>query len=103
MPKIVVLFNLKPGADEAAYENWARATDIPSVRALGSVASFNVLRASALLGSDAPPPYRYVETIEVADMALFGTEVAGDTMTRVAAEFRAFAADPLFMLCDDIA
>ena len=36
--RIIVLFNLKPGADAAAYEQWARGTDIPGVRALGSVA-----------------------------------------------------------------
>lgn len=31
MPTIVVLFNLKPGASVADYENWARAKDLPVV------------------------------------------------------------------------
>ena len=29
--RIVCLFNLKPGADRAAYEAWARSTDLPGV------------------------------------------------------------------------
>ena len=48
--RIVVLFNLKPGVDPAAYEEWARTTDIPGVRALGSCTDFQVYRTTGLLG-----------------------------------------------------
>lgn len=95
--RILVLFNLKPGTDPAAYEQWARTTDIPGVRALGSVADFQVYRITGLLGSDAPAPFAYAEVIDVADMAAFGADVATDSVQKVAAEFQAFADSPLFL------
>lgn len=55
--RILVLFNLLPGADVTAYEAWAKATDIPGVRALGSVADFQVYRLTGILGSTDKPPY----------------------------------------------
>ena len=51
--RIFALFNLKLGQDPAAYEAWARSTDIPAVRALGSVDDFQVAKVEGLLGSDA--------------------------------------------------
>lgn len=95
--RIVVLFNLKPGVDAGAYEAWAKATDIPVVNGLASVENFTVFAATGLLGSDAAPPYRYLEIVDVGDMDGFGRDVAGETMQRVAAEFRAFADDPVFI------
>ena len=100
--RIIVLFNLKPGVDRAAYEAWARSTDLPIVNALASVERFTVHAATGLLGSDAPPPYDYVEIIDVADMAQFGEDTTSVTMTRVAGEFQQWA-DPVFMLTDAIA
>lgn len=99
---LIVLFRLKPGTDRSRYEAWARTTDLPIVRALPSVGSFEIFRTTGLLGSDAAPPYDYVEIIEIGDMPRFGSDVASDTMRRVAGEFREFAADPVFMLTDRI-
>lgn len=99
---IVVLFNLKPGASRDDYENWARATDIPNVNALGSVSSFSVLRTTGLLGTDAPAPYEYVELLEVADMDALGADIGSETMQRIAAEFQAFADNPAFMLTESL-
>ncbi len=98
---IVVLFNLRPGQGVAEYEAWARATDLPTVRALPSVDRFEALRSIGLLGSDSPPPYAYVEIIEVNDMDQFGRDVGSETMKRVAGEFQRFA-DPLFILTDRV-
>lgn len=98
MARIVVLFNLRSDADMDAYEAWARSTDLPTVRALPSVSGFTVHPTRALLGSAAPPPYQYVEIIDVADMDRFGQDIAGQTMQRVAAEFQEFADKPVFML-----
>ncbi len=42
--KVVVLFNLREGFDVAAYEDWARTTDMPTVRGLGSVSGFEMFR-----------------------------------------------------------
>lgn len=101
MTTLIVLFNLKPGVDATAYEAWARSTDLPIVRGLKSIAAFDVYRASGLL-TGGPSPYRYVEVIRVADMALFPTEVGSETMQRVAAQFREFADDPQFILTEPL-
>ena len=100
--RIIVLFNLLPGADAAAYERWAKSADIPGVRALGSVADFQVYRLTGLLGAEERPPYAYAEVIDVADMAAFGADVASDSIQKVAAEFRAFADNPLFITTETL-
>lgn len=98
MTRIVVLFNLKPGVDTETYEAWARTTDIPVVSGLASIGGFSVHAATGVLGSDAAPPYAYVEIIDVADMEGFGADVASETMQKIAAEFQAFADNPTFIL-----
>jgi hypothetical protein len=98
--RIIVLFNLKPGVDPAAYERWARTTDIPGVRALRSVSDFQVYRTTGLLGADARPPYTYIEVIDVPDMQAFGTDVASDAVQKVASEFQRFADNPQFVLTE---
>lgn len=98
--RIIVLFNLKPGVDSAAYEKWARTTDIPGVRALRSVSDFQVYRATGLLGAEARPPYAYIEVIDVPDMPAFGADVAGEAVQKVAAEFQRFADNPQFVLTE---
>lgn len=100
MTVIIALFNLQDAAAQAEYEAWALATDLPTVRKLGSVERFDTLRATMLLGSESPPPYQYIEIIELNDFGRFREEVATETMQRVASEFRAFAKDPQFIVCD---
>lgn len=100
--RIVVLLTLRAGKDAGDYEAWARATDLPTVNALGSVEQFSVHAATGLLGSDGQPPYDYIEILDVADMDAFGSDVASETMQRVAAEFQDWA-DPVFIVTRDIA
>lgn len=95
--RILVLFNLKEGVDRAAYEAWARRSDMPAVRSLGSVDDYQVLRSTALFGSDAKPPYAYFEVIDVNDTDAFVEDVSGDVVQKLAAEFRQFADNPLFV------
>ena len=99
--RIIVLLNLKPGKNKADYEAWARNTDLATVNALGSVDKFTVFAATGLLGSDARPPYDYIEIIDVADMDAFGRDVATPTMQQVAAEFQDWA-EPVFILTRNI-
>ena len=99
---LIVLFNLKPGKSPEDYERWAVTTDIKTVKALGSVDDFKLFKADGLLMSDDAPPYRYAELIHVNDMDAFGGDVASDTMKRVAAEFKEFADNPVFMLTHDV-
>jgi hypothetical protein len=102
MKTLIVLFRLKPGAEVSAYESWARSTDLPVVRGLPSVEGFEVFRTTGLLGSNARPPYDYVEMIGIRDTGQFGADVATETMRKVASEFRQFADSPVFMLTDRI-
>ena len=97
MNTLIVLFNLKNDADSSAYEAWAKATDLPVVRNLSSVDSFEVYRSHGLFGGGAAP-YEYVELIDINDVDKFGSEVGTDTMAQVAKEFQAFADNPVFML-----
>ncbi|MCC7198828.1 MAG: REDY-like protein HapK [Gammaproteobacteria bacterium] len=102
MQTLIVLFSLKPGTDPAAYEAWARSTDLPVVRKLPSVDSFEVFRTAGLFGSDQKAPYDYVEMIGIRDIPGFRGDVATETMRRVAGEFRQFADSPVFMLTNRI-
>jgi len=95
--RIIVLFNLRPGVDAAEYEAWARSTDLPVVRGLPSIAGFEILQATGVLGADTAPPFQYVEIIDVADMDRFGTDIGTEEMQRVAAEFQRFADAPVFL------
>jgi hypothetical protein len=99
MTPIIVLFNLKTGVSPEAYEAWARSTDLPMVRGLRSIGGFDVYKAKSLLrGGDAP--YQYFELILVADMAAFRDDIASATMQRVSGEFRNYADDPTFIVCE---
>lgn len=98
MSTLIVLFSLKPGVDRQAYEHWARTTDLPVVRDLPSVKAFDIYRVSGLLRSETPAPYDYAEVIDLRDQDEFLTDVTSDTMRRVAAAFRTFADNPLFLV-----
>ncbi len=89
--RLIALFSLKEGVAVADYEAWARAVDLPTVNGLPSIQRFEVFRATALLGSDATPPYQYIEIIDVLDMGQFGTDVATPVMTKIAGEFQGMA------------
>lgn len=102
MTRIVVLFNLKDAGSVEEYEAWAKSTDLPIVNGLKSVDGFTVHRATGLLGTDAAPPYQYIEIIDVNDMSVFGEEVSTETMRKVAGEFQGFADSPTFILTDSL-
>jgi len=69
MTTIIVLFNLKSGVSRSAYEAWAKETDLKTVRALNSIDRFDVFESMGLLGSDAKPPYEFIEVLEVNDIS----------------------------------
>lgn len=96
--RIIALFNLKPGITVSEYEAWARRVDLPAVNGLKSINRFEVFKSTGLLGSDAKPPYQYIEVIDVADMDQFGKDVATSTMQKVAGEFQEMAADLSFIM-----
>ena len=100
--RIICLFNLKPDTSAAAYEAWARGTDIPGVNALGSVQGFTVHRATGLFGSDAKPPYDYIEVIDIHGMDGFVADVTDHEFQKVAAGFAEFTDNPTFILTQDL-
>ncbi|MBY0423450.1 MAG: hypothetical protein K2Q06_14175 [Parvularculaceae bacterium] len=100
--RIVALFNLKRGLTAADYERWAKRVDLPTVNGLKSIDKFEVFRSVGLLGSEAKPPYQYVEIIDVGDMDQFGKDVATATMQKVAGEFQAMADDLVFILTEKL-
>lgn len=100
--RIICLFNLKDGVSAAEYEAWARGTDIPGVNTLGSVANFTIHRATGLFGSEAKPPYDYVEIIDIHTMDGFVADVTDPAFQAIAAPFRDFADDPQFILTEDL-
>jgi REDY-like protein HapK len=99
---VLVLFNLKSGADVAAYEQWAKEKDIPLVRSLGSVSGFEVMKSKMVLGSDAKPPYQYAETIVVPDLDAFFKDVGTDAVQAGAKVFQSFADNPMFIVMDNL-
>jgi hypothetical protein len=100
--RIIVLFNLRPGVDEAAYEKWAEQEDMPAVARMKSVDSFTVHRSIGLFGSDKAPPYRYIEVVDVNDAELFGQEAATETMKKIAARFQELGDNPTFIITEPV-
>jgi uncharacterized protein (TIGR02118 family) len=102
MTTVVVLFNLRPGADPMAYEQWARSVDIPNVRRLQGCGGFEVLKVQGLFSGQPGAPYQYVELIHIDDMAAFRSAVSAPAMQAVAAQFREYADQPCFMLTESL-
>jgi hypothetical protein len=100
--RIIVIFNLKDGVDPAAYEAWARGSDIPGVNALSSVKAFTVHKSTGMFGSDATPPYQYVEVIDIHGMDPFVAEISTPEFQAVASAFGDFADNPQFILTEDL-
>ncbi len=102
MATIVVLFNLKPSASIADYERWALANDIPTVKSLGSVGDFRILKMENLLGTETPSPYQYCELIEVKDIAAFFGDLGNEAVQAGAKQFNEFAENPLFIVANHL-
>lgn len=102
MAHVIVLFNLKEGADRGAYEEWARTRDLPTVNALPSVNSFRVFAAAGLLGGG-ESPYAFVEVLDVKDMDGLLADISTDSMQSIASEFTQFADNPTFIVVDELA
>ena len=103
MAIMVVLFNLKPGVSPEEYERWARETDVPAVNALDAVERFRVYKSMGLLGSDAKPPYAYMELVEIADLEQLAEDAASERMREITAEFQTMADNPIWIMLDQFA
>jgi REDY-like protein HapK len=103
MKTMIVLFNLKPEVNPAEYEQWARETDVPIVKSLNAIADFRVHRSFGLLGSEATPPYQYIEMTQIKDLDQLGQEIQTETMQQVVQAFQQFAENPIFILTEQFA
>jgi REDY-like protein HapK len=100
---IIVLFNLKPNASISDYEEWAKAKDIPTVKSLGSVKDFSILKMGNLLGSQTASPYQYCELISVNNMDAFFADLQTEVVQQGAKTFNEFADNPLFIVSEKLA
>lgn len=100
--KIIALFNLKSGAAREDYEAWARTRDLPDVRSLPSVQSFEVLRTTGVLFSEVKPPYDYVEVLDVSDLDAFLGDCGSDKVTKLAQEMGAFTDGATFITTETL-
>ena len=101
--RIIVLFNLRSDADPTAYENWATDHDLPATRAMSSIDDFNIYRTTGLLGSTDAPPFDYAQIIDIGDREGFWKDVASETATEMATEFRAWLdGPPLFLMTEPL-
>lgn len=103
MAALVVLFNLKDKSSKAAYEEWAKTTDVPIASRMTSVDSFKVFKLGNIMGTEEASPYQYCEVLEINDMAKLGEEVGSEAMKKVASEFQLFADNPIFIISEQIA
>jgi REDY-like protein HapK len=91
MATIVVLVKLKEGVSPEDYERWVLEGYAPEVRELSAVSDWRNHRVTGLLGSDARPPYDYVVTLQVDDLARLGEDMAGGRMRALLSELHGYA------------
>lgn len=102
MPTLIVPLSLKPGADANAYERFAREVDKPTVEGFPSVDSWHVYRAAQVLGSDARPPFDYLEVVEINDPEQLGRDVQSPDAQRMSEQLSQFAEPPTFVLSEQV-
>ena len=68
--RIIFMSRLKDGASRDDYERWVRDVDLPVVRAIPTVLTYEVVRLDGPW-RDGDVPYDYVESIEVSDPDLY--------------------------------
>jgi DNA-binding Lrp family transcriptional regulator len=91
MTTIAVLVRLKEDVRPEYYERWVLESYAPAVRELSSVSNWRNHRVTGMLGAEARPPYDYVVTLEVADLARLGEDMAGDRMRALLSELHGYA------------
>jgi hypothetical protein len=88
---MVVLVDLKEDVSPEDYERWVLESYLPAVRELPSVGEWRNHRITGLLGSDAPPPFRYVVTLEVRDPEGLASDMRSSEMHERLSELHALA------------
>ena len=103
MKTLIVLFNLKEGVSGADYEAFAKELDIPTVKSLQSVSEFQVFKSLGIFGSDATPPYQYVEMIHFDSIENLVSDMGKEPkMSEIPAKFQEMADNPIFIVSEVI-
>ena len=103
MKTLIVLFNLKEGVSAADYEAFAKELDIPTVKSLQSVSEFQVFKSLGIFGSDATPPYQYVEMIHLDSIENLVSDMGKEPkMSEIPARFQELADNPIFIVSEVI-
>ncbi len=103
MKSLIVLFNLKEGVLASDYEAFAKDLDIPTVKSLKSVSEFQVFKSEGIFGSDAVPPYQYVEIIHFDSIENLVSDMGKEPkMSEIPAKFQEFADNPIFIVSENL-
>jgi REDY-like protein HapK len=103
MKTLIVLFNLKEGISATDYEDFAKELDIPTVKSLKSVSEFQVFKSLGIFGSDATPPYQYVEIIHFESIENLVSDMGKEPkMAEIPAKFQELADNPVFIVSESI-
>ncbi|GGI83338.1 hypothetical protein GCM10007973_19790 [Polymorphobacter multimanifer] len=100
--RMFVMFNLKPGVEVADYEEWTKTRDMPNVRSLMSIKDFRVFGVTGLFGSDAKPPFQYVEVIDIVEIDEFLKDIDTPAMKEVTGEFEKWTDSPVFLTTNEL-
>jgi hypothetical protein len=75
MPVVFFLNKLRDGVSRESYEQWVRAVDYPTARALKTITSYVVAKTPTTL-EGAPSPHDYIERVEVTEIDAYRQELA---------------------------
>lgn len=76
MPIVFFLNKLRDGVAPEEYEQWVREVDYPLARSLKTIKSYVVTKIEGTLDG-APPPYPYIERVEITDLDEYRKELSG--------------------------
>jgi hypothetical protein len=101
MPVVFFLNKLLPGVSAEDYERWVREVDYPTARSLGTITSYVVARMAATLDGD-PPPYDYVERVEITDIVDYRRELARPELEDFSRQWSARVGESVAVFGDEI-
>ena len=99
---LIVLFNLKEGANETDYEKYAVEIDSPTIKRLSSHRDFKILKGLNLFGSEVASPYRYIEIMTISNFDELGADMQKEETQTMLKQFSAFADDPQLIVTKQI-
>lgn len=73
--RVFFLSKLRPGVDPQTYENWVRTVDYPLARGLQTIKRYEVTRIEGMYVGDGPPPYHYLEVIDITELEPYRKEL----------------------------